>query len=502
MALAVLAAACSEGGPVSIDDSTGTVLMDAWLDRDGNGQRTGADADLAGVRAAVVRTQSGDTVAAGTTGADGTVLLTRIPVGSYRVVASRGELGDSVSMQEVDASTVTVTFADTAVRVIRFGYSESTVSIADARATTAGSRVAVSGIALNATGTFGDSTVHLRDKSGSLRLTGVTIAVAAGDSIRAIGTVASRDGQVTVDAPGIWIVRANAGLPAADSVPTAVAASAEGGTRDAGQVRVAGEIVGTQPQQNGDLIVVVNDGSGMLEVVLDDDIPFGSTGAFVPGAILRGTGVLVAKGAGTWQLKPRATTDVSAAFPTLSIAQVRVLQPGRSAYIQGYALNGPATFSDGAVHVYDGTGAIRIQQLPNIPMLMGDSVRILGTVSNRFGQAILEGSQAVVLLSGVGIDEPDSVSTGEAAEARGAARDADHLAVGGTVTSIGAAPGGWMLILDDGSGPLEVMLDARVGFSATDFKVSDTVKVSGVLVAVSNGVWQLRPRMTTEISTQ
>ncbi len=499
---ALLAGGCSDNGPVSIDDSTGSVRLEAYLDRDASGDRNAPDAVLAGVRAAVVRQQSGDTVAAGTTGADGSVLLTRIPVGSYRVVATRGVLGDSVEVQEVDAAAVTVTFADTAERVVRLGYSASTMSIADARGSAAGARVAVSGIALNATSTFGDSTVHQRDATGAIRLTGVAPAVAAGDSIRVIGTMGNAAGQAVITEPGIWILRAQAGVPAADSVSTAIAAGAQGGARDAGQVRVAADIVGTQPQQNGDLVIVVNDGSGVLEVVLDDDVAFGSTAAFVPGAILRGQGVLVPTGTGTWRLKPRAAADVSATFPTLTIAEVRALQPGRSAYIHGYALNGRSTFSDGAVHVYDATGAIRVQQFPNTPVLMGDSVRVLGTAGNRFGQPILEGSQVVVLLAGVGLDEPDSVSTAQAATATGNARDADHATVGGTVTAVNSTGGGWLLTVNDGSGALQVMLDARVGFSATDFAAGDVVRASGVLVSVSNGVWQLRPRTLDEITSQ
>jgi len=497
--LALAVAACSDNGPVSIDDSTGAVSIEAYLDRDASGDRTTADVALAGVRAAVVRQQSGDTVAAGTTAADGTVRLTRIPVGSYRVVAARGELGDSVEVQALDAETVTVTFADTAVRVVRLGYAAATVSIADARAAAAGARVAVSGIALNATLTFGDSTLHLRDTSGSIRLTGVRTPAAAGDSIRAIGAVSSSNGQVVVESPSIWIVQANAGIPVPDSVPTAVAAAADGGARDAGQVRIRAEIIGTQPQQNGDLVVVVNDGSGVLEVVLDDDVSFGSTATFVPGAVLRAAGVLVPRAAGVWQLKPRAAADVSATFPTLTIAEMRTLQPGRSAYVYGYALNGRATFSDGALHVYDGTGAIRVQQLPNTPVLTGDSIRVLGSAGNRFGQSIIEGSQVMVLLSGVGIDTPDSVSTAQAAAATGAARDADHVTVGGTVNAVASTSGGWVLTVDDGSGALQIMLDSRVGFSATDFVVNDIVRATGVLVSVSNGVWQLKPRMLDEI---
>ena len=133
---------------------------------------------------------------------------------------------------------------------------------------------------------------------------------------------------------------------------------------------------------------------------------------------------------------------------------------------------------------------------------MGDSVRVLGTVGIRFGQPILEGSQVVVLLAGVGLDSPDSVSTAAAAAATGDARDADHVTVGGTVSAVGNTSGGWLLTVDDGSGALQILLDSRVGFSATDFAVDDVVRASGVLVSVSNGVWQLRPRTLDEIEAQ
>jgi len=497
--LTLAVASCSESEPVSIDDSTGSIVMDAYLDRDASGDRNAADVPLEGIRAALVRQQSGDTVVAGTTGADGTVLLTRVPVGTYRVAASPGELGDSIEVRYIDGPVVTVALADTTLRVIRFGYSAPAVSVEEARSAPAGARVGVTGITLNATSTFGDSTVHLVDSTGAIRLGGVTAAVGVGDSLRVIGTVSSNNGEPIILSPSVWLLEADARVVIADSVSTSVARSAEGGGRDAGLVRVAAEIVGSQPQQNGDLAIIVDDGSGPLQVVLDAGIGFGNTSSFVPGAALQGTGLLVPTGTGTWQLKPRNAADVSATFPTLTIAEVRGLAPGRSAYIHGYALNGRATFSDGAVHVYDATGAIRIQQLPNTTVLLGDSVRVLGTAANRLGQPILEGSQVTVLLAGVGVDQPDSVPTAAAAAATGNARDADHVTIGGTVSAVAASGNGWVLTVNDGSGDLQIMLDSRVGFSAGDFAVDDVVRASGVLVPVSNGVWQLRPRTLTEI---
>ncbi|HEX2166833.1 MAG TPA: carboxypeptidase-like regulatory domain-containing protein, partial [Longimicrobiales bacterium] len=139
------------------------------------------------------------------------------------------------------------------------------VTIAAARATAAGSRVVVQGLALNAVGAFGDSTLHVMDATGSIRAvrvsTGAGGTAAAGDSVRVLGTMTTRDGQPAITNATAVVTRAAVGLPAADSIATGTAAGAAGGSRDAAQVRIGGTIISSQTT-NGDLILGVDDGSG------------------------------------------------------------------------------------------------------------------------------------------------------------------------------------------------------------------------------------------------
>ncbi|MGH7449480.1 MAG: hypothetical protein ACRELT_18035, partial [Longimicrobiales bacterium] len=148
------------------------------------------------------------------------------------------------------------------------------VTIAAARALAPGRSVVIEGIALNGWGAFGDSTVHVRDATGAIRGVRTVGNVAAGDSVRLLGTVSARDGQPVLTSVTASTLLAGIGVPEPDSVATALAASAQSGSRDAGQVRIGGSITGSQSLPNGDIILTVDDGSGSVEVLMDKDVTF------------------------------------------------------------------------------------------------------------------------------------------------------------------------------------------------------------------------------------
>lgn len=376
-----------------------------------------------------------------------------------------------------------------------------TVTIAQARLLEAGRRIVVQGVALNGWTVFGDSTVHLMDATGYIRGMRVLSNVAAGDSVRMLGTISAHDGQPVLTAVTPTLIRAGVGIAAADSLSTLVAAGAQGGTRDAGHVRVGGTIVAAQTLPNGDRVLGVDDGSGRLDVVLDVNATF-NAGPYEPGALLQATGVLVPTGAGSWQLKPRTAPDVTATYPTVTIAEARSLDVGRTVYVRGIALNGWITFADSSVHVADPTAAIRVLRLPHTTLFAGDSVRMLGTVAIRNAQPVLIAGSAAVLQAGVGLPAPDSVDTAIAAVA-GSGRDAAQVAVSGTVSATTTnAAGDLVLVISDGSGDLRVVLDQDVGFPTSGYDVGDTVRARGVLVPTSTGTtWELKPRTLAEVAS-
>jgi hypothetical protein len=373
------------------------------------------------------------------------------------------------------------------------------VTIAAARALEAGRRVVVEGIALNAWAAFADSTVHVRDATGAIRGVRVQGNVAAGDSVRLLGTVALRDGQPVLTSVTASALLTGMPLPDPDSVSTALAASAQSGSRDAAQVRIGGSITGSQNLPGGDVILTVDDGTGSVEVLMDKDVSF-NAGPYQPGALLRASGVLVPAGTGSWRLKPRTRDDANAFYPTVTVAEARALQPGQTAYVAGTALNGRDTFGDLTVHVQDASGAIRFTNVPASPsILTGYSVRILGTAGVVNGMPIMAAS-SIAQVSVGSLPTPDSVSTQVAAAADGAARDAGQVAVSGTVTAAITVGSDIILAISDGSGTLEVVLDAQVGFNSGAYQNGDSIRVRGVLVPKSTGtVWQLKPRALNEV---
>jgi hypothetical protein len=291
------------------------------------------------------------------------------------------------------------------------------------------------------------------------------------------------------------------GIALTDSISTKQAATAAEGTMDAALARIAGPIVAAQTRANGDRMIGVNDGSGIVDVVLDRDIAFVAS-QFEPGALLQATGLLVPAPGGAWQLKPRSVGDATATHETVTVAQARQLAAGKTVYIEGIALNGWVTFGDQTVHVRDGSDVIRTVGVPETAILPGDSIRILGTAGNRNGQPVLNASSAAVMLTGVGLPAIDSVTTAVAGSAQGGARDADQVAVSGVISGTSTRTNGEVaLTVSDGSGVLVVVLDPAVGFATGNYTTGVSVRARGVLVPATDGTtWELKPRSTSEIS--
>src|SRR5690606_34743027 len=103
-------------------------------------------------------------------------------------------------------------------------------------------------------------------------------------------------------------------------VSTTVASTADAGALDAHLARVEGaSVIDSRSTITGDIVLVVDDGSGALDVTLDRDGGFVS--APLPGAVLDASGVLVpsAQTAGRWTLKPRSGDDIDFDYPTVTV---------------------------------------------------------------------------------------------------------------------------------------------------------------------------------------
>ena len=475
-------------------EATGTVTGVVYFDANATRQLEDEDELFDGVRIGLVVAGSGDTVAFATSRDGGVFNIAGVAVGDYRVAVDTTTVGDSAFVASVDPANITVRPADTVS--IEVAISFPLVTVAEALALPIGTNVFVDGIALNARETFGDSTIHVADTSGALRaIRAGPSAVFPGDSIRLRGTMATRDGRVVLNldrrAPSVLAI---AELPAPDTVTTAVAGAAGAGVLDAGFVRIDSARITDTTTAAGDFVVTVNDGSGPLAVLFDQDVAFIPEQFLVPGADLAVSGLLVVAGPGVWQLKPRSDADVDVTVPVISVAEARMSSVGDLVFVDGVALNDLAAFADSTLHIADTSGAIRATRVRPANILPGDSVRLIGTIANRDGEPVIDLPRAF-LLAVSRVPPAQRVTSMTAGNGGGGTLDAALVRVpNATISSTATVAGDFVLTVDDGSGVLEVVLDVDIGFFLVPLVPSVVIDVTGVLVPTGSGAWQLKPR--------
>lgn len=325
MAACALFAGCVNAGEDRIlaIQATGSVGGTVFFDANGSGAletAPGTDSGLAGARVHLFVRGTRDTVATATTAALGAFSIPDVPVGSYVVVLDRSLLGDAGvgdTLELIGADTATVTVMPDSTPTFTVGVGYPRLTVAQARAHPVGRRVVVVGVALNnRTGVFRDTTVHLQDTSGAVRLAQLrTLAVFAQDSLRVratTGNPALRGNQPFLF--DVTVVFQFAGLGFPTSVTLSTAAAAVSAANDAQLVVVDSAMITDTATVSGDRRLTVDDGSGPLEVLLDGTWftpPAPAAEVYVPGNAYRFFGVLVPSGTGTWRLKPRNAQDLA-----------------------------------------------------------------------------------------------------------------------------------------------------------------------------------------------
>lgn len=306
---------CSNAGADLGYDPSGiaAVEVQAYLDRDGSRTRTAADTVYAGAQVSLRPPEGGQVFLTGATDALGVKRFNEVAYGEYSVTVDVSSIGDSLLVAAVDSNRVRVRLGSTPPPVVvRLAYPE--VSIRAARTLPAGKRVMLRASVLAGVQSFGDTTAHVMDTSGQLRLTRVSLRAGSvgnnpGDSVSVLGTISARAGQPTLDQALITNIVARP-APVALSVTSAVAAAASGGSLDAGLVLVTGAVISDTATVVPDFRVVGSDGSGPVSVILDGTGNY-NRAAFIPGRTMIVRGVLVPDGTGKWQLKPRFPLDIT-----------------------------------------------------------------------------------------------------------------------------------------------------------------------------------------------
>lgn len=292
---------------------TSAVTVGIYLDRDGSRTPTvPLDTVFANVRVALLALGSGDTLRTAISNPSGLARFDGVPVGQYRVTVVPSSIGDSIVVAAIDSSVIRLVAADTNTFVlVRLGFPEMT--IAAARALPPGRRVFIRGIVLAGVQSFRDTTSHVSDHTGQIRLTAVSLlggllGNVPGDSVSVLGTTSSRAGQPTLDKAAITRF-ATRPPPIPLPVSTATAATASGGVLDAGLVQLTGAVISDTATIAPDFRITASDGSGPVTIIIDGNLATPKV-IFTPGFSLAIRGVLVPNGQGGWSLKPRTGADI------------------------------------------------------------------------------------------------------------------------------------------------------------------------------------------------
>jgi hypothetical protein len=276
------------------------------------------------------------------------------------------------------------------------------------------------------------------------------------------------------------------------------------GRADAGDQPLSGWTVTLDQPAGGTVATAQTNVSGLA---LFPEVPVGQWKASVPASRLGDTLSLVPSTVQPFTLRALQVVEVVpvATLPSMKIGEVRLLEPGKPLFTEGIALN-TLVQGDRTLHIKAQDRYLRVLTVDSGAATLGDSVRVSGRTMVDQGVPVLDGRSVFRLRASTGQPVAVTLSTGDAAGARGGSLDAALVAVGNAdvleVVSEGDA--GVRLVVNDGTGPLTIrfrsflQVDPRAVNPATDF-----VGVgAGLLVPNSVGgtvVWELRPRTVSDV---
>jgi len=285
------------------------------------------------------------------------------------------------------------------------------------------------------------------------------------------------------------------------------------GSFDAGDSPVVGARVRFVTPLSSDTVVRATTGAdGTFRV---DAVPVGSYSFIVDNNSVGDSADVRRVTSGALTLRPNDSLNVEAlvGFPTITTSQVRTLTAingrpalGSRVFVTGVALHSRATYSDTLLHVVDTSGALRAVRVRPTVAVAGDSVRLRGRIAERDGQRVLD-DVTVYVVGATFIPTAPTINTLTASTADAGVLDASLVRLlDAVVTDTATVAGSLTMTVDDGSGPLTVLLDrvADIGFRAP-FAFGPQVAgtrydLVGVLVPNGSGSWVLRPRAVLDLT--
>lgn len=161
----------------------------------------------------------------------------------------------------------------------------------------------------------------------------------------------------------------------------------------------------------------------------------------------------------------------------VSIATARALADGAQATVEGVALTG-SDFADGGGHVADDSGGLAVL-VSDGSFGRGDRVRVSGVIDDRYAQRTLRADLADVVVLGTAADPPPAeIPTGSVDEGV----ESRLVRIAGTIIgSSTALSAGLAFDLDDGSGPVRLLIGSATGIDVSAWGSGYQVDAIGVV---------------------
>jgi hypothetical protein len=162
--------------------------------------------------------------------------------------------------------------------------------------------------------------------------------------------------------------------------------------------------------------------------------------------------------------------------PILTVAEARALPDGTAVVVSGVSLTA-SDFAEGGGYLADGSGGIAVL-VEDGTFPRGVHLQVAGVVDDRFAQRTLRVAAADIVF-GSPADEPEPlpVTTGEVGEPLEGRLVSLAATVAGTPTELSS---GLAFEVDDGSGPIRVLVGAATGIETAAWEPGTAVTVIGV----------------------
>ena len=384
-----------------------------------------------------------------------------------------------------------------------------TVPIGTARGLPDGTAATIEATALTGS-TFTEGGGYLADATGGIAVLLDSGSFARADRVLVTGTIDDRFAQRTLRASTVAVQP--------DGEPQSPAPIATGAVNEGVEgrlVRVSATIDGGPAVLSGGVAFDVNDGSGVARVVIGSSTGIDVAG-WADGRPITVVGVVGQRdssgtGASGYRVQPRDPDDVellplpsptpgssagSSPTPTpspsestgelMTIAAARVVPINERVTVRGVVTLASGTIEDDSAVVQDATGAILLRLGEEAGQLVrGELIEVTGVRSTKSGMESLRVSVPPRRIGAAPDPAPRAVRTGDAGEGA----EAEVVLVRGTLVAHArrASSGTVSFEIDDGSGPLRVVLGASLQAADDHLAGGTWAQVTGVLGQETTG---------------